>query len=329
MKRTLVPLIIAGLAAAGMTACAAEPENPAPTSESRAVTVEHVGGTTTIEGVPSRIVAIGSQWLDALAEFDIDPVGYYSAGSMGDDRGLYPWQQNVSAEAQSFDVASTESGATVPTEAIAALQPDLILVSGVRDVTPFEALNSIAPVVLPKAAKVETWQSQTTTLGQILDREDDAEQIIAEGNEFTDSLRDEHPGLEGKTAVLSQYVVATQQLVVVVDPEDGAASVFSSLGMSVPDDLASLPDAQNGRLILSPERVNVLSADMAVVLPNGGTRTDLDTLPGFGALPAVVNGGLAVVDYATVVGFNTPSKASVAYSLGQIAPQLTAVGGTD
>ncbi|MGA9870963.1 MAG: ABC transporter substrate-binding protein [Rhodococcus sp. (in: high G+C Gram-positive bacteria)] len=312
-----------------MTACATETE---PTTDARSsaesVTVEHVAGETTIEGVPQRIVAIGSQWLDALAEFDVEPVGYYSAGAMGDDRGLYPWQQDVSTEAQSFDVASTEAGATVPTEEIAALEPDLILVSGVRDVTPFTALSSIAPVVLPKAAKVETWQSQTTTLGRILGREDDAARIIAEGNMFTDQVKEEHPGLAGKTAVLSQYIVANQQLAVVVDPEDGASSVFSSLGMTLPADLVALPDVKNGRLMLSPERVEVLTADLAIVLPNGGTREDLDALPGFGSLPSVRSGALSVVDYATVVGFNTPSKASVTYSLGRIEPQLDAAGKT-
>lgn len=326
MNRT-VGIFLAVSVAASLVACSSDEAEPDAPESSRSVTVEHVGGSTTIEGTPERIVAIGSQWVDALQEFDVQPVGYYSAGAMGDDRGLYPWQSEVSADAESFDVGATEAGASVPTEAIAALQPDLILVSNIRDVTPFESLSSIAPVVLPKVAKVENWQSQIETLGEILDRADDAQTIIAEGKTETDAVAAEYPGLSGKTAVLSQYVVSTQQLVVVVDPEDGAASVFDSLGMSVPADLVSLPDAQNGRLILSPERVDVLTSDMAVILPNGGTRADLEALPGFANLPAVQNGGVAVVDYATVVGFNAPSRASVAYSLDQIRPQLEALGG--
>ncbi|MFC9555386.1 hypothetical protein ACFTWF_31615 [Rhodococcus sp. NPDC056960] len=81
-----------------------------------------------------------------------------------------------------------------------------------------------------------------------------------------------------------------------------------------------------GRLTLSPERVDALDADLGVMLPNGGTRDDLMALPGFAQLLSVQQGGLAVEDYATVVGFNTASSLYRLYSLGRITPQLEAVG---
>lgn len=326
MKQMVVRTLVAGVVGAGLVACGGTNED-AETEAGRSVTVEHLAGTTVVEGTPERIVAVGQQWVDALLEFDVQPVGYISAGTTGDDRELYPWQSAVSADATMLDAASVVTmGGAVPVEEIASLEPDLILVGGIADPAPYEGLVDIAPTIFPKSAKVETWQSQIETLGDVLGREDDADAIIAEGEEFTDAISADYPGLQGKTAVLSQFVFDSQQLVVVADPEDGAAQIFDSIGLSVPQELVDSPDISGGRLVLSPERVDVLGADLVVMLPNGGTEADLLALPGFSELPAVAGGGLAVVDYATVVGINLPSKASIEYSLDRIRPQLEAVG---
>ncbi|SNS49917.1 ABC transporter substrate-binding protein [Rhodococcoides kyotonense] len=322
MKR----IVVAALVVAGLVACSSEGEEEA-SADTRTVTIEHVAGSTTIEGTPERIVALGQQWVDALAEFDVTPVGYIAAGAQGDDRKLFPWQSGLAEDSQMLDSTSVDSmNATPPVEEIAALNPDLILVSGVASADPLKGLNDIAPTVFPEAATVDSWQWQIETLGNILDRQDDAAAIIAEGEAFTDGIVAEYPGLDGKTAVLAQYIVATQQAVAVVNPDDGAAQVFGSIGMSVPADLAASPDVMGGRITFSPERISDLTADLVVMLPNGGTAADLEALPGFNSLPAVAGGGLAVQDYATVVGFNLPSKASIEYSLDRIRPQLEALG---
>ncbi|WP_338886891.1 ABC transporter substrate-binding protein [Rhodococcus sovatensis] len=328
MKRTLTRVLVAGCVVAGLVACSSDSGDSASSAEdSRSVTIDHVAGSATIEGTPERIVALGQQWVDALAEFDVAPAGYISAGSQGDDRKLFPWQTGLSEDSVMLDSTSIDTmNPAPPVEEIAALDPDLILVAGIASAEPFQSLSEIAPTVFPEAATVDRWQWQIETLGEILDRQDDAEKIIAEGEAFADSIAAEYPGLDGKTAVLSQYIVSTQQLVAVVDPNDGAAQVFDSIGLTIPADLASSPDAVSGRLVFSPERINELTADLVVMLPNGGTVADLEALPGFNSLPAVTGGGLSVQDYATVVGFNLPSKASVEYSVDKIRPQLEAIG---
>lgn len=328
MNRTFGRVLVAGVALAGLVACSSDSgEDAGPSDSTRSVTIDHVVGSTTIEGTPERIVALGQQWVDALAEFDVTPVAFVSAGSQGDDRKLFPWQTGLSAESVTLDSTSVDTmNSAPPVEEIAALDPDLILVAGVASPDPFKALSEIAPTVFPKESTVDSWQWQIETLGQILDRQDDADKIIADGEAFTDGIAAQYPGLDGKTAVLSQYIVSTQQLVAVVDPNDGAAQVFDSIGLSIPADLAASPEASSGRLVFSPERINELTADLVVMLPNGGTAADLEALPGFNSLPAVTGGGLSVQDYATVVGFNLPSKASIEYSLEKIRPQLEAIG---
>lgn len=326
MTRTFLGCAFAVATALTLASCSSNTADDAG-SDTRSVTVDTLVGPTQITGTPQRIVAFGQQWVDALLEFDVQPVGYVSAGSNGDERGLYPWQSAVDTDAQMLDSAAVDQmGASVPTEQIAALQPDLILLSGIPSIEPYKSLSDVAPTIFPKAEKVETWESQIETLGRVLDREDDAQSIIDEGHAVTDGIRQQYPELDGKSAVLSQFVFDSQQLAVVADPEDGAAKVFDSIGLDVPQDLVNSPDISHGRIVLSPERLDVLTADLVVILPNGGTREDLEQLPGFTSLPAATGGGVAVVDYATVVGFNTPSKASVEFSLNKIRPQLEAVG---
>lgn len=328
MKSTIGRIVLVGLVVASLAACSNDSGEASSTETSRSVTIDHVAGSTTVDGTPERIVALGQQWVDALAEFDVTPVAYVSAGAQGDDRKLFPWQADLREDSVTLDSAAVDTmNPQPPVEEIAALNPDLILVAGVASADPFKSLTEIAPTVFPKEATVDRWQWQIQTLGKILDREDDAQAIITEGEAYTDGIAAEYPGLEGKTAVLSQFIVASQQLVAVVDPDDGAAQIFDSIGLSVPADLAASPDATNGRLVFSPERINELSADLVVMLPNGGTIADLQALPGFNSLPAVAGGGLSVQDYATVVGFNLPSKASIEYSVEKIRPQLDAIGG--
>lgn len=325
MKRTFLGCVLVLTTASALVACSSGAADDAGT-DARTLTIDTLAGPTQITGTPERIVAFGQQWVDALLEFDVQPVGYVSAGSNGDERGLYPWQSAVSSDAEMLDPAAVgQMDGAVPTEQIAALQPDLILVSGIASIEPYAGLADFAPTILPKSDRVETWESQIETLGLVLDREDDARRIIDEGHAVTDDIKKDYPGLDGKTAVLSQFVFDSQQLAVVADPEDGAAQVFGSIGLSVPQSLVDSPDISHGRIVLSPERLDVLTADLVVMLPNGGTREDLEKLPGFSTLPAAAGGGVAVVDYATVVGFNTPSKASVEHSLNKIRPQLEAV----
>ncbi|MEE2057733.1 ABC transporter substrate-binding protein [Rhodococcus artemisiae] len=298
-------------------------------SAAGAASVEHVFGTTTVEGAPERIVATSSQWVDALLELGVQPVGYISAGAMGDDRGLYPWQSDVSGDA--VDLAAGNPAAVdgpLPVEPIAALEPDLIL-GNWQVATPeaYDTLDAVAPTLAPLSELgVDNWDAQLRALGTLLDRSDEAEQVIAD----TDAQMDEAalPGLEGKTGVLAQYMFATDQFVVVADPDDGAAALFSRLGMTLPQSLVDEAGVSQGRLMLSPERVDALVADLLIILPNGGTEADLMALPGFDQLPAVTGGGLAVVDYPTVVAFNTPSASSTLYALGAIGPQLDAVAGS-
>jgi iron complex transport system substrate-binding protein len=72
------------------------------------------------------------------------------------------------------------------------------------------------------------------------------------------------------------------------------------------------------RINVSTERADLLRADLLAFLVNGGDRSNLSDIPGFDQLPGTV----AVLDYPTIVGLNTPSPLSIRYALERLRPYL-------
>lgn len=320
------------LAAAGaltmlpLAACADdEAASSSPTSPAERVrepvSIEHANGTATFETVPTRIVAFSSQWIDALLALGVTPVGYLGSATGADERDLFPWESGLSTDARQLPVSAE---GTVPIEQIAALTPDLVLGDWSVTAEVHPRLAAVAPTIaMIGDGDVDTWEDQLAVLGQILRREDDAQAVVDEANAAIDAVAAAHPGVRGRTFALSQHVFTTQQLVVVADPDDGSSQLFARLGMQLPP--ALLAEAEQGRIIVSPEQVDLLTADLVVFLPNGGTEADISALPGWTDLPSVKSGGMVYVDYATVVGFNTPSALSVQAVLQTIEAGLAAV----
>jgi len=320
-----------GLTTISLAACGGE--EPAASSEpsvagsasGEAVTVEHANGTATFETAPSRIVAFSSQWIDALLALGVTPVGYVGTATGGDDRQLYPWETALPTGVEQI---TASADGTVSIEQVAALTPDLILGDWSVTADNYSQFDEIAPtIVMLGEAQVDRWEDQLTTLGQILRLEEDAQAVVDETYASIDEVAAEYPALQGRTFALAQYLFSTQQLVIVADPEDGASDLFRRLGMELPEALVTAAAGQ-GRAMLSPEQVDLLSADLVVFLPNGGTEADLAAIPGWTELPSVRSGGMVYVDYATVVGFNTPSALSVSAVLQTIDGGLAAVSGS-
>jgi iron complex transport system substrate-binding protein len=315
----LAGMVALSLAAAG---CASDQGNTDGERGAETISVEHSMGTIEVPVKPQRIVALDSQWLDALQLFDVEPVAYLDSPLAG-ETGLYPWQQVGDAER-----IEAPQDFSVPVEVVGAQRPDLILGAyAVGDPDVYGQLSEIAPTVpLLGSEQVDRWEDQVALLGRILDQEERAAELIDEAHGKVEALAQELPGLAGKTGVVAQYIFQSQQFGVVADPEDGASTLFAQLGMSLPATIVE-ESGSSGRLFVSPERVDVLNADLVVIWPNGGSEEQLMALPGFADLPAVTSNGLAVVDVATISALNTPSALSLDWALGKLRPQLECVAG--
>lgn len=311
--------MILGLAAL-LSACGGNDDDDtgavAPTVDrAERVTIEHRYGTTTLESTPERIVSLDNQWTDVLVALDAPLAGAALDPLM--DGGRYPWQDVIPDDVEGIPVTDA-----IPYEAVAAVRPDLIVITwAATDEETYELLSDIAPTIpLLGDEEVDAWQDIAAVAGEVLGREDEAAALVADAEARSADLLAELPGLEGKTYAMANYVPG-DAIYVIADPEDGAAQLFGQLGLSIDPELLAAADGASGRVTISLEQVGMLDSDLVILLTNGA---DPEDIPGYAQLPAVRDGAVAVLDLAPIVGLNTPTPLSVPYSLAAIRAALEA-----
>ena len=206
------------------------------------------------------------------------------------------------------------------------MQPDLIVVTYyVQDESEYERLSQIAPTIplLTDTEQVDSWQALAGVAGRVLGVEDRAATLVTDAEQRSEDVLAELPGLQGKTFALANYVPG-DALYVVADPEDGSSVFFAQLGLSIDPGILEVADGVSGRATLSLEQVGLLDSDLLVMFTNGA---DPSEVAGFANLPAVQSGAVSTLDYAAVVGLNTPTPLSIPYSLDLIRPALEAAAG--
>lgn len=285
---------------------------------SGSVTIKHSMGEAVIDGVPKRIVTIGTQWLDAVVALGVTPVGYMVPSAPGASE---PWLPE-SVLKNSKPLAMT--GDTV--EQIAALNPDLIVAPGyMMDKAMYAKLSRLAPTIGPlTSAQIDPWEDEMTALGKALHKQDQAAKVVADVHGQIDAVAKKYPGLTGKTFLTCMLTTPTQ-LMVLADPKDGSAQLFTRLGMTMPPALVSQAPS-GGRLSLSPERLSELSSDLLVCGAAPGLQAKFQQLPGYADLPSVRGGGIAFVDMTTINAINVPTALSLPYVLGKLAPTFANIG---
>jgi iron complex transport system substrate-binding protein len=286
-----------------------------------AVTIEHAFGETTLDEAPERVVTLGAQWTDVLLALDEEPVAYL-ADPMAGDGGLFPWEEGISEEAVAIEATDA-----IPLERVASLNPDLILVTFlVTEQEQYEDLADIAPTIgMLGDRQVDPWQDMLAVGAEVFRKQDRARQVEAEVQRMVDDTAAELPGLEGKSFAMANYV-AGDAIYVVADPEDGASQFFQAFGLEIAPAVMEAADGTTGRAEFGLEQAALLDADLLVIYSGDADPAEL---VGYDTLPAVEAGAVAEMDYAAVVGLNTPSALSLPYSMELVRPALDAAAAAD
>jgi iron complex transport system substrate-binding protein len=317
--RRFVPALLAlGL---GFTACGSDPE-PEPDAGAAAdgafpVTIENRFGTTEIPAEPQRVVTVGFNDQDFVLALGVTPVGEREL--LGDyDATTRPWaQEQLPAEA-----IPTVGGEEIDLEAVAALEPDLIVgVYSFMDQAVYDQLSGIAPTLAQTdeyADGATPWQEQALLTGQALGREDEAQQLVDEvEGQFAQAV-DENPDFAGTSLAVDLTGVGSGHYLLGAD--DLRTQFFSDLGFTVPDTSTDV----------SQERLDLLEADVLAV--NGYDQADADADPLFSALGVVTEGRTVLLgsysgDVSAALGFGSPL--SLPYLLDEVVPALAAASDGD
>lgn len=156
-----------------------ETKNASQSTEQR--TVAHAMGETTVPAEPQRVIVLTNEATDMALALGITPVGAVKSWS-GE-----PYYDYITDDMRDVPIVGDELQPSL--EQIAALQPDLIIGSQVRQGPIYEQLSAIAPTVFSEIIG-ETWQENLLLYGQALNREAEAKTLLAEWDARVAELRE-------------------------------------------------------------------------------------------------------------------------------------------
>ncbi|WP_369056386.1 iron-siderophore ABC transporter substrate-binding protein [Kineococcus terrestris] len=323
-RRSLLAALAASGVLATLTACGGDaadagsaPGASAPAAGgSFPVTVEHVLGSTEVPAEPQRVVTVGYNEQDFVLALGVVPVG--TRKTLSYDSAQRPWAQDLLPEGGIPEVGEAE----LNLEAIAALQPDLIVGAySYMEQALYEQLSAIAPTIADVPGESEgaaaTWQRELEVIGQALGRTEEAAALTEEVEAVFQDAVDANPGFSGKTVTVALVIGGQYYL---LGAEDPRGKFFHELGFE--------PNPTTGEL--SAEQVSVMDTDVLVVL--GASEEDF-AANGVAAGLAVVTDGRTVymptfeADFAGALGFSSPL--SLPYAVETAVPALAAAADGD
>jgi iron complex transport system substrate-binding protein len=238
----------------------ADPGTATPASGAHPVSVAHVYGTAEIPAAPQRVVSVGFTDHDAALALGVVPIAVRDW--YGDQpSATWPWARDELGDEEPVVLPAGE----LDVEAIAALQPDLILgISSGMTAEEHATLSRIAPTVARPPGYVPygtPWQEQTRVIGAALGLATQAEERSAEVEAAFADARAAHPELEGATGAV--VMVNGDGTYSVYSPQDVRGRFLSSLGVQLPDTLAELA-GDSFFAAVSAEQVDLLDLDVVV-----------------------------------------------------------------
>lgn len=282
------------------------------------VTIEHVFGSTTVPEKPERIVALGVSDADVVLALGQVPVG--NTGFAFYETGLGPWAEGLVGDAE---LTRIQSDSEPNLEQIAGLAPDLILgLAAGFDEQMYGKLSEIAPTIArPQgtAAYAVPRAQATDTIATALGVPEQGAELNAQTDRLIADTVAKYPEFAGKTgvAVMSYDGVYAGFL-----PGDGRGQFLTGLGFTIPDEVTSRDTSDTFYVEVSAENVNLLDADVMLVL---GPNENFDIVaenPAFANTKAGRDGAIvpATIDQRGAITYN--SVLSIPYAIDNLAPRI-------
>jgi len=292
----LIMLLVLG-ASLTLTACSSEPESSTP------MVTDLLGRSVEFSEKPVRIVTTHPTATEMLYRAEGVAVGRDTASQ-------YP--------AEVLSLPTVGSAYNISTEAVAALDPDLVLIEALTQsglVDPLEQLG--IPVVAVRAASLEDIVQSLTLVAEIIDTEDTADQAITDIEDRIDAAGENAP--EGKSILI--FIADAQNNVYAAKPASYPGLVAALIGL---DNLAAgLPDAGGlyaGYAPFSAEQATQIDPDVVITItpapaPAPRLSVVLSQMPGFKEMPAVKAGRVVELDPVLFLQAQGPRIADAVESL--------------
>jgi len=285
------------------------------------VSIEHTFGETTIDEQPERVVVLGWGAQDTVYALGLEPVGMPSYPYGGGDDGVLPWNDEY-YDPEVTTLLDTADGP--PLEAIAALEPDVIIATYEGfDETVYDSLTGIAPVVAyPGEAWTTPWREQTRMIGDALGMAAEAEELIAEADDSVAQIAADHPEFDGLTFAYTSMGAEALYLYLPTDPR---VQLIEDLGLTVAPSVDELgADAETTFYVqLALESAPEIVSDVIVGFADGLSAEEVTALPIYTQVPAIQNDAAVLIDdQGFGAAVSSISVLSLPYALDQLVDQL-------
>ncbi len=286
------------------------------------VTIEHKYGSTTIDAEPTRVVSVGFNDQDALLALGVTPIGirdWYGEQPFG----TWPWAQDELGDAQ--PELLSPNGAELNVEAVAALEPDLIvgIYSGMTQ-SEYDLLSAIAPTIAQPSEFVDygtPWQEQTRIVGRAVGKAELAEDLVTSIEDRYASIRAEHPEFEGATSAVAFTFEGSPGA---YTSSDVRSRLLADLGFVIPPQFDEIA-GDSFFASFSAEELELLDLDTVVWIVGDDLALDaiLD-LPLRDSLAFATEGREVFADFELSGAFSFSSPLSIPYLLDALVPKLAA-----
>jgi len=269
--------------------CSSEPAaTPAPTAAPAKyplTVVDMLGRTVQISHCPTRIVTTAPTATETLYRVGGTAVGV-------DSSSKYPeGVQGLSTVGSAYNIS---------TEAIAALNPDLVIVEALNQANIISALENLGMTVLAvRAASLDDIEQSLTLVGEVVDMEDAAAQAFAE---IEDRIAAAQDGVTVSVDVLI-FISDAQRNIYAAKPESYPGTVAALLGLGNP--AAGMPDnfSITGFTLFTSEQALTSAADIVFTItpappPAPRLSASLAQISGFNQMAAVQAGNVVELDPA-------------------------------
>ncbi|WP_204955723.1 ABC transporter substrate-binding protein [Metabacillus crassostreae] len=225
MSITMLVLAACGSNTKESTKDATDGTNEAP---AEAYTIEHAMGSTEIKGTPEKVVILTNEGTEALLSMGVTPVGAVQSWS-GD-----PWYEHITEDMKDVQVVGTESDVNI--EAIAKLQPDLIIGNKLRQEKVYEQLSKIAPTVFSETLKGE-WQENYKIYAEALNRKDEGNKVIDDFEKRITEIKEAAGDKVNQDVQVVRFMAGTTRIYY---KDSFSGVILEKLGFSRPSSLEEL-----------------------------------------------------------------------------------------
>ncbi|WP_164220010.1 ABC transporter substrate-binding protein [Virgibacillus sp. YIM 98842] len=233
-------------------------ENDTPdteTSDNEEITVDSEMGEVTLPAGAERVMAPFHE--DSLLALGITPAAKWAIGESVQDYLEYELE----------DIESIEW--SMPLEQVLSHEPELIILENGLDSYEgtYDEYTAISPTYVMTEEETRNWKTQLTKFGEILGKEAEAEQALADYEAKVQETSEALQNILGDETLAMMWVTGGNYFLF-EEERHSAAMIYDELGVNVPPLVEELGETEASWDPISLEKLSELDADHVIILGN-------------------------------------------------------------